>query len=147
MNQQLVVLDTNILVSALLSPYGPPARVLDLVLAGEVRPAFDDRLLSEYRDVLLRPKFRFDAQDVEALLDFLQIEGEPVVALPMFVTLPDADDLPFLEVAVQVDAILVTGNKAHYDVTGGEITAVVMTPREFLDFWGDAQGRQVTTRD
>lgn len=140
MNQQLVVLDTNILVSALLSPYGPPARVLDLVLAGEVRPAFDDRLLSEYREVLLRPKFSFDAEDVEALLDFLQIEGEPVVALPMFVTLPDADDLPFLEVAVQAEAILVTGNKAHYDGTGGEISAVVM-PREFLDFWGDAHGR------
>lgn len=141
MNQQLVVLDTNILVSALLSPYGPPARVLDLVLAGEVRPAFDDRLQSEYREVLLRPKFSLDAADVEALLDFLQVEGEPVVALPLFVALPDADDLPFLEVAVQADAILVTGNKAHYGVIGEEISAVVMTPREFLDFWGDSQGR------
>jgi hypothetical protein len=32
-----VVLDTNILVSALLSPFGPPARVLDLVLNGDIR--------------------------------------------------------------------------------------------------------------
>lgn len=136
MNQTVVVLDTNILVSALLSPYGPPARVLDLVLAGEVRLAFDDRLMAEYREVLARPKFNFSPQDVQALLDFLEVEGEPVVSLPLSVALPDVDDLPFLEVAAQVGAMLITGNKDHYVVAKAETPALVMTPREFLDYWG-----------
>jgi putative PIN family toxin of toxin-antitoxin system len=136
MNQILVVLDTNILVSALLSPYGPPARVLDLALAGEVRLVFDDRLLAEYREVLARPKFKSTWEDVQALLDYLEAEGEPVVALPLLVALPDADDLPFLEVTAQAGAILITGNKAHYVVAEAETSVMIMTPREFLDYWG-----------
>lgn len=136
MNQILVVLDTNILVSALLSPYGPPARVLDLALAGEVRLVFDDRLLAEYREVLARPKFKFTREDVQALLAYLEAEGEPVVALPLLVALPDADDMPFLEVAAQAGAILIIGNKAHYVVAEAETSVMIMTPREFLDYWG-----------
>lgn len=139
MNPVLVVLDTNILVSALLSPFGQPARVLDLVLAGEVRLAFDDRLMAEYREVLARPKFGFRQEDVQALIDYLLAEGEPVVALPLFVTLPDSDDLPFLEVAAQANAVLVKGNKAHYQ--GAPTIAVVLTPREFLDLWGRSTQR------
>lgn len=139
MNPVLVVLDTNILVSALLSPFGQPARVLDLVLTGEVRLAFDDRLMAEYREVLARPKFGFRQEDVQALIDYLLAEGEPVVALPLFVTLPDSDDLPFLEVAAQANAVLVTGNKAHYQ--GAPTIAVVLTPREFLDLWGRSTQR------
>jgi predicted nucleic acid-binding protein len=41
-----VVLDTNILVSPLLSPHRPPGRVLDLALARELRLAMDDRILA-----------------------------------------------------------------------------------------------------
>lgn len=138
MNRHLVVLDTNILVSALLSPFGQPARVLDLVLAGEAHLVFDDRLMAEYREVLARPKFGFRAEDVQALIDYLLAEGEPVVALPLFVTLPDSDDLPFLEVAAHANAVLVTGNKAHYPAAPA---VMVLTPREFLESWGRATGR------
>ena len=78
----LVVLDTNILVSALLSPFGPPARVLDLALTGEVQLAYDDRLLAEYHEVLARPKFGFTPSDVADLLEYLIVSGEPVTASP-----------------------------------------------------------------
>ena len=67
----LVVLDTNILVSALISPFGPPARVLDMVLGGDIQVAYDDRLLAEYREVLARPKFSFAPEDVAAVCLFL----------------------------------------------------------------------------
>jgi len=137
MNRHLVVLDTNILVSALLSPFGQPARVLDLVLAGEAHLVFDDRLMAEYREVLARPKFGFRSEDVQALIDYLLAEGEPVVALPLFVTLPDSDDLPFLEVAAHANAVLITGNKAHYPAAPA---VMVLTPREFLESWGRATG-------
>ena len=128
----LVVLDTNILISALLSPFGPPARVLDLALSGEIRLAYDDRVMAEYRDLLARPKFGFASEDVTDLLVFLESDGEPVTALPLSCELPDADDLPFLEVAAHTGAILITGNMRHYPSSVRGAVNVV-TPAEFLD--------------
>jgi putative PIN family toxin of toxin-antitoxin system len=129
-----VVLDTNVLVSALLSPFGPPARVLDLILTGEIQLAYDDRLLVEYRQVLTRPRFDFDSRDLAGLLDYLAVEGRLVVPHPLDVSLPDPDDLPFLEVAAEAGAVLVTGNRRHFpaDACGG---VTVLTPAEFLARW------------
>jgi uncharacterized protein len=67
----LLVLDTHVLVSALLSPFSPPARVLGLVLTGEARLAYDDRVPAEYREAPARPKFGFAPEDVADLLAFL----------------------------------------------------------------------------
>ncbi|MCH7571195.1 MAG: putative toxin-antitoxin system toxin component, PIN family, partial [Deltaproteobacteria bacterium] len=50
-----VVLDTNVLVSALLRPAGPPARILDLILGRQVTLALDNRIFDEYRNVLALP--------------------------------------------------------------------------------------------
>ena len=63
------VLDTNILVSALLSPAGAPARVFDHVLNGDVILCFDSKIILEYREVLARPKFNFDPGRIEVVLD------------------------------------------------------------------------------
>lgn len=130
----LVVLDTNILVSALLSPFGPPARVLDMVLSGDRRAAFDDRLLAEYREALTRPKFSFAPEEVAVVLAYLDADGEPVTARPLPCELPDPDDLPFLEVAAQAEAVLITGNTAHYPETmrGG---VRVIAPGDFVRTW------------
>lgn len=132
----LIVLDTNVLVSALLSPFGPPARILDMVLRGDLRVAYDDRVLAEYRAVLARPKFGFAANDVNVLLEYLEMSGERVVVTPLLHSLPDPDDLPFLEVATQTDATLITGNISHYPLHArGNVT--VMTPGEFIQTWRD----------
>jgi putative PIN family toxin of toxin-antitoxin system len=136
----LVVLDTNVLVSALLSPFGPPARVLDLALSGEIRLAYDDRMMAEYREVLARPKFGFAPGDVADLLAFLEADGEPVTARALPCKLPDADDLPFLEVAAHAEATLVTGNTAHYPISARGAVSV-LTPAEFLD-WQLGQPRR-----
>ena len=128
-----VVLDTNVLVSALLSPFHTPARVLDLILAGEVEIAFDDRIMAEYREVLARPKFAFDLRAVEDILDFIEHSGIAVTSLPLpAAKLPDIDDLPFLEVAAAAQATLVTGNVRHFppDQRAG---VAVLSPAEFLE--------------
>ena len=129
-----VVLDTNILVSALLSPFGPPARVLDMVLNGELRAAYDDRLLAEYRELLARERFGFAPEDVAAVLAYLETEGEWVMVQPLVCELPDPDDLPFLEVVAQTEAALITGNSAHYpEIARGKVQ--VMTPGAFIRAW------------
>jgi len=127
-----VALDTNVLVSALLTPYGPSARVLDAVLAGLLIPVFDDRILREYEEVLGRSRFGFEPQDVKALLDFFRLEGVAVAAPPLNAELPDPDDVMFVEVAAAgtADAI-VTGNQKHFPAEGCGGIAVV-SPGELL---------------
>ena len=127
-----IVLDTNVLVSALLSPNGAPAAVLQLILAGRVVLCFDARILSEYREVLRRPKFDFDPQLVDELLEFLESEGELVASIPLQLSLPDPDDAMFLEVAAAGEADhVVTGNLKHLPVRGCGGVSVV-SPRDFL---------------
>ena len=70
-----IVLDTNALVSALLSPNGAPPAVLQLILLGRVSICLDPRILSEYRAVLGRAKFGFDSALIEDVLEFLESEG------------------------------------------------------------------------
>jgi putative PIN family toxin of toxin-antitoxin system len=120
------VLDTNILVSALLTPSGRPARVVDMALAGEVSACYDTRIVAEYRDVLSRPKFPFRPEEVSAMLDQLLATGLAVIGGPQLV-LPDPDDAPFAEVAVLVQAPLVTGNLRHYPGL-----SLAVSPSEFL---------------
>ncbi len=134
MSLERVVLDTNVLVSALLNSFGAPGRVLDLALAGELTVAYDDRVLAEWRQVLHREKFGFSAGDVEVLLAFVEGEGISVHHSPLGIELPDQDDLPFLEVAHAAEATLITGNTRHYppEARGG---VAVLDPAYFLDEW------------
>lgn len=128
-----VVLDTNVLVSALLNPEGAPASVLDLVLAGELTPVVDQRIVDEYREVLSRPRFAFDAALIEEIIRAIET-GETIQAPPLQLELPDPDDAPFVEVAVaaRVDA-LVTGNRRHFPPSCG---ANVLSPAELLQRLG-----------
>lgn len=128
------MLDTNVVVSALLNSFGAPGRVLDLVLAGELTTAYDDRILAEWREVLAREKFGFPARDVETLLSFVEAEGLRVTPPPLGAELPDPDDVLFLEVAHAADATLITGNTKHYPEEARRGVAV-LDPAAFLDEW------------
>lgn len=129
-----VVLDTNVLVSGLLNPHGAPGRVVDLLVLEELRPLFDDRILHEYRDMLARPRFGFDPVDVDALLEHLRSVGHRLTAPPLAVTLPDEDDLPFLEVAAFGGArALVTGNGTDFEPRRGSHAVTVLSPDAFLE--------------
>ena len=109
-----VVIDTNVLVSALWSKNGAPARILSLVIGGWLIPCFDDRILSEYREVLTRPKFRFSDGEVNALLDWTVESGLYVVAEPLAVDFSDEADIKFYEVAKFCGAKLMAGNVKHF---------------------------------
>lgn len=130
-----IVLDTNVLVSGLLSPFGPPGEIVRLVSDGSITLCLDARIIAEYEDVLARPRFGFDHDDVSALLDLIDAAGEMIAARPLPVRLPDVDDEPLLEVVIGASAdCLVTGNIAHFphDARAG---AVVLSPAEFMEVY------------
>ncbi|MCX5678640.1 MAG: putative toxin-antitoxin system toxin component, PIN family [Candidatus Omnitrophica bacterium] len=128
-----VVIDTNVLVSGLLSPYGVSAEIIRMVASGAFDLLYDARIVSEYEEVLLRPKFSFDKTRIEQLIDFITHFGVPVASLPLSRHLPDLDDEPFLEVAISGKAeCLITGNVAHYPARARR-KLKVLTPRQFLN--------------
>jgi putative PIN family toxin of toxin-antitoxin system len=131
----IIVLNTNILVSGLLRPHSKPATILRLVATGALRLAYDERILAEYREVLTRPKFPFSPQQIRVFLEQVEADGVAVAALPLNVSMPDPDDLPFLEVAVatRADALL-TGNPRHYPARARH-GVTVLDPAAFLDRW------------
>jgi len=130
-----VVLDTNILVSALITPFGNSARILDMVLLRELQVLYDDRILSEYWEVLLRPKFGFEKRDVDDLLSFIEADGIKITATPVNEPLIDEDDISFIEVAITGLAdSLITGNKRHFKGKSAK-RVKIMTSDEFLKLW------------
>ena len=137
-----IVLDTNVLVSGLLNPYGAPGRIVDLLSSGDLVLLHDDRIIAEYGQVLARPRFGFGGADVSALLGFIEWSGEAVVARPLDVVVPDPDDLPFLEVAAAGEAdALVSGNTHHFKPTRGKHRVEVYDPARC---WAMASGTDET---
>jgi putative PIN family toxin of toxin-antitoxin system len=135
-----IVLDTNVLVSGLLSPFGPPGEIVRMVSSGALVLCLDARIFAEYDDVLARPRFGFDLDAVAALLDYIDFRSEVVASGPLEQRLPDPDDEPFLEVAAACGAdCLVTGNLAHFPEKS-RAGVDVLSPAQFVDRLR-AQGR------
>jgi uncharacterized protein len=128
-----IVLDTNVLVSGLLSPYGPPGEVVRLVSTGLISLCLDARIVAEYQEVLLRPRFGFDPEEVATLIDYLESSGEMFAGSPLTTRLPDPDDEAFLEVALAGNAnFLITGNHVHYPLDS-RAGVIVLLPAELVE--------------
>ena len=126
------VIDTNVLVSALLSSKSDTATVLvfNKIILGDVIPLFSNETMKEYREVLARRKFKFDAEAVDYVLSAIENFGILVEPSPTGVMLPDMKDVPFYEIVmerIEDDPYLVTGNIRHFTDE-----RFVVTPAEFL---------------
>lgn len=130
-----IVVDTNVLVSSLLSPFGPPNAIRQLIVAGTVQVCYDVRILHEYREVLTRPKFPFNPGDVDDMLTQIEADGVLISTRPLAGHLPDPDDEPFLAVALAGRArCLVTGNLRDFPAKRRQ-GLLVVSPRQFLDLY------------
>ena len=125
------VLDTNVLVSAMLNWTSVPGAVVREAINGNLTPVLHDKILAEYEEVLRRKKFPFLEEDIQALLKRLKERG--VFWAPALIDeeLPDKKDIIFYAVTMEArqdeDAYLVTGNIKHFPVR-----PYIVTPREML---------------
>ena len=110
----LVVLDTNIIVSSLWNKNGIPNKIVKMVLDKELVICHDFRIINEYFEVLNRKKFAFNPKDVQDLLEFFQKHGVSVISERAKVSFMDESDRKFYEVARTFKASLVTGNLKHF---------------------------------
>ncbi len=110
----MIVLDTNVIVSAFFNEYGVPGQIVKHVVLGEITLVYDRRILEEYDDVLYRAEFGFPLKQLLKLFERIETKGLRVQSQPLRLPLPDPTDQPFLEVARAAGVELVTGNLKHY---------------------------------
>ena len=123
------VIDTNVLVSALLSQKEGVAtkRVWEYIFNGTIIPLINTEILTEYTIVLHREQFRFDPEPVETTLDFIKTRGIMCEAVPAEFNVIDPADVVFYEVSLsREDAYLITGNRKHFPKSGRIVSPAEM---------------------
>jgi putative PIN family toxin of toxin-antitoxin system len=125
------VYDTNIIISAALSPSGIPSSLLALALDGAVQLAVSPAILDEYMEVLHRPKFGFSESVIVGLMRRITRVAVLVHPTRTLSVSPDESDNRFLECAQEARAgYLVTGNKRHFPAP--EFAGIkIVSPAEF----------------
>ena len=135
----IVVIDTNVLVSALLTrnPESPTRRIYDYVDSGDIMPLYNDEIIREYKEVLAREKFHFASEDVEILIGKIERCGINSERVAYDEFMKDEKDRVFYEVALSVDgSFLVTGNIKHFPAVPR-----VVTPAELIELLEMQRGR------
>jgi len=122
-----VVLDTNVLVSALISDRGNPAAILDMLSEGSLEAVYCQRILDEYAEVLSRPRFGFPRAEIDAVLDLFKMRGAAVDPMRSVFPMPDESDRVFYDTAVAGGAVLITGNLKHFPDK-----PFIVSPAEFI---------------
>jgi putative PIN family toxin of toxin-antitoxin system len=127
-----VVLDTNIIVSALLQPLGPSAQIFVLALGGSIQLCVSGSIYAEYEDVISRPRLQRSEEIIAGTLQAIREKGLWIRPTETVHGCQDPDDDIFLECAQAAQAqYLVTGNLKHFPASWADTK--VVTPRWFLD--------------
>jgi uncharacterized protein len=129
-----VVLDTNVVVSALLKPSGLENYVLLLGLGGAVKLCTSPAVFAEYASVLARPRLKLNTEEIRIILEQLRKESKPVHTSQTLTVCTDEPDNRFLECAEAAKAhFLITGNSRHFP-REWKATRVV-NAREFIEYF------------
>ena len=125
------VIETNVVVSAMLRWDSVPGRVLEHAFVGDIIPLLNGQVIKEYMEVLRRPKFHFDEGKINIIIDEMIKRGVFVDAEDTDVVLSDQNDTVFYEIVMEKrkceEAFLVTGNIKHFPAE-----PYIVTPREML---------------
>ncbi len=125
------VIDTNVIVSALLNWGSVPGTIVDHMIGGRIIPIVSTDIIKEYVDVLKRRKFSFPQQDIQKVIKGISDYGLFITPGNITEVLPDPKDVVFYAVTMEArkddDVFLVTGNTKHFPTK-----PFVVTPREML---------------
>ena len=123
-----VVIDTNIVISAAITPSGNCAKIIDIIAKNEeVRLYYNKEILFEYKEVLSRKYFKIADKIQKGIIESIKKVGIKIVPNPSEISLPDESDRIFYDAARAAGAFLITGNKKHYPVE-----YFIILPSEFL---------------
>jgi putative PIN family toxin of toxin-antitoxin system len=128
-----VVLDTNVMISAILFG-GPPKRVLEHAICGAIEMAVSLDIILEVQDVLRRPKFGFSAEaTAEIIRELQEISTLTYPTKKLNVVATDPDDNRIIECAVESNAsVIISGDSDLLNL--GEYGKIrILSPVDFLN--------------
>ncbi len=129
--KRYAVIDTNVLVSAMLKWTSVPGSIIEFTFSGVIIPVLNEKIVEEYREVLMRDKFHLTKEIVDDVIQALEDQGEYIDTDNMDYELPDPKDVVFYAIVMEKrkeDAYLVTGNIKHFPQV-----PFVVTSKEMLD--------------
>lgn len=126
------VIDTNVVVSSMLSHNSNPGLIIDYITSGDIIPLLNQEIINEYINVLTRNKFNFDDITIQETIDVIKKNAIFLKREHTIEDFIDKDDIVFFEIVMSVrstmDAYLVTGNMKHYPVR-----SYIVTPKEMIE--------------
>ena len=122
-----VVIDTNVVVSSIISPSGNPAKIINLLFSGTIQAILSTSIIEEYKRVLSYKKLNIDSTIKTELIDVISGLGSMIEPSISSIPLPDESDRIFYDAAKEAGATLITGNTKHFPAE-----SFVMTPSDFL---------------
>ena len=128
-----VVIDTNVVVSSLIKKESFPGKVIDYISKEIIVPLFNDDILNEYNEVLLRSKFGLQNIIIENTIKLIVSYGLKIEGTDVIEEFADKTDIVFFQVTMDartqdMDAYLVTGNGRHFPNR-----PFVITPKEMVE--------------
>lgn len=134
------VIDTNVIVSALLKKESNPGKVVVNTLAGIITPVYSKEIIAEYNEVLHRKKFKFSNEVIDSIIQAIIKNGKEFFGIPTEEKPSDPDDIVFYEVTMdsrQTDeTFLVTGNIKDFP-----IKPFVVRPEEMMRIVEERRGK------
>ena len=133
-----VVVDTNVLISGLISGSGPPAGLVDLWVEGAIQVAVSPLIISEYFGVFLRPKFEATGSvgARQQVLERLIVLPNTLVIVPetrVACISEDPSDDRFLECAKVARADLIVSGDEHLMALSLFQGISIVNPRRFIE--------------
>lgn len=130
-----VILDTNVIVSALLTKNkeSPPSIILEKVYKGKIKLVYNVDIINEYMEVLKRGKFKIKNEVIESLITVIYREGVFINPLSYLGSLIDEKDRMFYETFLSVNyygCYLITGNLKHFPKD-----KFILSPREYINLF------------
>jgi putative PIN family toxin of toxin-antitoxin system len=133
---QRIIVDTNVLISALIQRSYPNFIIYNYVLENLVKVCISEELFDEYLDVLNRPKFYKYPDFIskgEFVLAQLETKASKFYPTKRLDVLTDGSDNRLLELAVESKAdFIITGNTSDFTMSEFQGTKIV-TPNEYWD--------------
>jgi len=124
-----IVIDTNVIISAALSPQGNPAKIMNLVTDNDYIELYcNQTIFAEYKKVLSYKRLNISSEVQEEILDMITEIGTVIDPSPSDIEMPDESDRIFYDTAKASGAILITGNKKDYPDE-----PFILTPSEFVE--------------
>ena len=130
-----VIIDTNVIVSALLTKNTDSAtfKVMKLFFDNEIVLYYSKQIMNEYLEVLSREKFKFNSDLIESIKAAIEKFGIEITPKNRDMLMIDVKDKPFYEIVMdeQIDAAkLITGNIKHFPIQTN-----IMTPAQFMEIY------------